>query len=352
MDMFQSYGFHFGPPRHGAAATQEHRRGPPSSDPRTAEARFLALVASSHPRGGSSTGDMTSSLAAPRWVTQHVAVHQSSAGIHTAVAVITEGMALSGSLSRGKSEGLCAGLQNDTANSKWFVDYSICVETLTIQNIEGWPDSHKGFDPVMVAVPGSRGLYPPIISFNRAVPDEAILNFRNPSSVELILFDVNLSHLTGKLAIITSVSLNAENIYDTVRAMRLRSGAVVFIARRESDREVVLIDPAATEVVPKRVTGNCTVITQVSSSVFCAWHSTRSFELWDCNNLDKPLRAVNSSDNFSQVVGGRGYLLGIVGRKVVVMEAFTGATVVTLDVSIGLQTATEFLIINQLSLLE
>ncbi|KAH3731792.1 hypothetical protein Pelo_17379 [Pelomyxa schiedti] len=121
------------------------------------------------------------------------------------------------------------------------------------------------------------------------------------------------------------------------------------------DRDVVLIDPAASEVVvPKRVTGDCSVITQVSSSVFCAWHPqpARSFELWDCNDVSQPLRAINSGYMFSQVVGGRGYLLGVVGGKVVVLEAFTGATVAVLDVSVDVPTATEFLIVNALSLLE
>ncbi|KAH3763002.1 hypothetical protein Pelo_5139 [Pelomyxa schiedti] len=252
-----------------------------------------------------------------------------------------------------QSDVLSSGFKNDAANSKWFITAEF-AGAITISRIEGWPDSRKSFDPVMVTIPGCES----IVSFNHGVDDEALLRFhiRPTQCVELILFDVNLTHKSGNLAVITSVSLkNMDYTFDDVRVMRRRSGAVVFVATSlsSSEMEVVLIDPTATEVMT-RVTCNCAVISQVSSSVFCAWcpPPTRSFELWDCNDLSKPLRAINSGDNFTQVVGGQGFLFGVVGGKVVVMEAFTGTTVVTFDVSLALPTATQFIVMNPLSLLE
>ncbi|KAH3757195.1 hypothetical protein Pelo_11016 [Pelomyxa schiedti] len=203
--------------------------------------------------------------------------------------------------------------------------------------------SEEILHPVTLLVPGVgklRRLDAKVeISFNMTVPDEALMVLVNYSSCTCTyhLFDVQHTHESKGIAFVSTTTTNLQYRPDFSLIMRRTSGDVVFIAktdRRLSYRyqsNVFRVEVATGNF--KRIRERCTALTQLSSSVFCVWSlNDLTYELWDCNNTDRPLVVVPQNDGgCTQVVGGRRFLFGVTRNgEIAVIDPSSGLIVLTL----------------------
>ncbi|KAH3761480.1 hypothetical protein Pelo_6707 [Pelomyxa schiedti] len=237
-------------------------------------------------------------------------------------------------------------MSGDSAiNRKWFVacaDYSGAVfegYKLIISNIQ-----HGKEPDVMVAVPGSEKLLvcQCYVFFNKVAADEALvvmLCAGDHYGPAFTLFDVGATYRSREPAVVMSSICTTWPPYNSytceeVLIMRRQNGDVIFILKAI---ESVLWGAFAVEPttgVFTQFVEHCSQLSQVSNRVFCTGcQSIGTYELWDCNNLATPLRKV--SDRFHQVVGGSGLLFAVQlgNRKITVLEATSGITVLTIEVT-------------------
>ncbi|KAH3766704.1 hypothetical protein Pelo_1433 [Pelomyxa schiedti] len=227
------------------------------------------------------------------------------------------------------------------ANSMWLLNARSPApgsdhETVMIWELPQCPQE-KPVEPLEFRIPGSDILHSLAgVFLSKTVPDEAVVAARNHSHIVLTLFDVRKTVQSKKLAVLASTGmlpLSGHRLtFGVVLVMRRKTFDMVFIAQTFLC-EVFAIDPRTGGI--RQITekeehsySEPNNLTQVSSSVFCIWHEKyRSYELWDCNNIDQPLRAINPDDNFDQVVAGSGFLFVVVKHSVTVIEPFAGCLV-------------------------
>ncbi|KAH3732201.1 hypothetical protein Pelo_16967 [Pelomyxa schiedti] len=236
-------------------------------------------------------------------------------------------------------------IPEEAINSKWavFVDRSTNCRTLIIKRIGDWvqvplqdstAEEIVGIDTALVPLP--ENAYCRVV-FNKMVDDEALL-ILSGETIEITLLDVELTH-KSKIVVAVGAPVTVCNL-DPMFAdgdslvTRKKNGDVVFILSEWKDFcleyvGLVAVDAKTGNVV--HLTGRCSSLTQVSTSVFCVWCSPdHSYQLWDCNNLEQPL-STHCDDGFDQVVGGRGFLFTVSRGKILVIDSLSGGVVVTFD---------------------
>ncbi|KAH3761207.1 hypothetical protein Pelo_6980 [Pelomyxa schiedti] len=258
----------------------------------------------------------------------------------------------------GAPQSVCVltGIQEEATNSKWvaFVAHPLDPEsshfrTLIIKRIGDWVQAplhdptaieSVGIDTTLVPLPGSgkeRTLCR--VVFNKMVDDEALFILCGAATMEFTLFDVELTH-KSKIFVAVGASVSVCNLDPGFASgdslvMRKTNGDVVFILSEWKDFyleyvDLVAVDAKTGNVV--RLSRRCSSLTQVSTSMFCVWCSTdHSYQLWDCNNLEQPLRGTRCDDGFDQVVGVRGFLFAVSRGRILVIDALSGVVVVTFD---------------------
>ncbi|KAH3732070.1 hypothetical protein Pelo_17095 [Pelomyxa schiedti] len=269
---------------------------------------------------------------ARRWLTPRLFTHQDAA-CESTITVQRIGAAKPSKI---------PGSYNDALNGKWIV---ACGRKSTTDSETGLPVVcnsisvrkivHSGgggggiktvvSEAVVVTLSGPLddcGIRP---AFSRMNQDEVLLQGYYDYHLVLTLIDVEATFQSKKAVVLCCSDLGEISCcYEQMPiAMRRKDGAPVFLVRPSARRnEVVAVD--STTCTPKVVSNKCGgSLTQVSSSVFCVGNwELWSFELWDCNNLDQPLRAMRpGADHYDQVIGGSGFLFALSDGKVVVMEA-------------------------------
>ncbi|KAH3763269.1 hypothetical protein Pelo_4870 [Pelomyxa schiedti] len=170
-------------------------------------------------------------------------------------------------------------------------------------------------------------------------PDEVLMCSTFQRKTVLTLIDVGSTVQSKKLVVVGSGQLSWEYIFHTCGSacvMRRRSGGVVFVVstieKRDrfeiaESRAVKAVDSTTGSV--KQLSPRGIAVIHVNSSVFCICpKEMASYEVWDCNNLDQPLRIVETvcaiASTTNQVVGGRCFMFVVLDGKVVVMDTMSG----------------------------
>ncbi|KAH3762290.1 hypothetical protein Pelo_5905 [Pelomyxa schiedti] len=211
--------------------------------------------------------------------------------------------------------------------------------SLVISKVEPGAESDETAEPpVSVKLTSEIGITVSGVFFNKMVPDEAVVLIKDNWNVDFTLIDVPKTYKTGRLFMTMSTTTSWVQYHscgfsftcDFTLIMRREKtdGAVVFIMKPigyySCDRIVYQVDSTTGEV--KKVTEQCLYLSQISGCLFCtAAAKPTSYQLWDCNNTDQPLRCIQTDAIFDQFVGGIcGLLFAVREQYVVVMEATSG----------------------------
>ncbi|KAH3742612.1 hypothetical protein Pelo_15993 [Pelomyxa schiedti] len=228
------------------------------------------------------------------------------------------------------------------ANAMWLLNATTQAtdgsgnQTVMIWEIPQSPQE-KPVEPLELCIPGSDVLRRRAgVFLSKTMPDEAVVVARDRNHIVLTLFDVRKTMQSKRLAVLVSTGMlpfedHGMSLQVVLVMRRKKTLDAVFIAQTY-EGDVFELDPGTGRI--RQITPHLTEkeelqysephnLTQLSSSVFCIWHEkAKSYELWDCNNMDKPLRAINPDDNFDQVVAGGGFLFVVVKHSVMVIEPF------------------------------
>ncbi|KAH3723128.1 hypothetical protein Pelo_18167 [Pelomyxa schiedti] len=237
------------------------------------------------------------------------------------------------------------------ANGKWLVLLEpllgVAVNSLTLKNMRCGTDSgvasaYSGVVPFPLRPADS---VRDDIVMNPANADEALIMSVAPSGVSFVLVDVALSSSSHKLAVLCSTRCSIPVVVTVpVAITRKRTGEFVFIVTAQ-----IFTPPytcaywvEASTGCSKLMTSKCTEVSQVSSSRFGLWFSSKDssvFELWDCDNPGNPLRIVDYMylNNSAQVVCGGGFLFALSGNKMTVIEGASGVVVLTVQTPFNIE---------------
>ncbi|KAH3766701.1 hypothetical protein Pelo_1430 [Pelomyxa schiedti] len=263
----------------------------------------------------------------------------------------------------------------DAVNSKWWVTCERAV--VRDEGKRGTASSNS--NGVTLAITGihcytaatattGAAVTVPRLFLNNVFPDEALLTLNlSTQEIFLTLFDVNQTAESRRISVLaqTSMGTRGRKIGDSplsaapsfqgvpVTALVLRrektDGSIVFVLK-PSAGAVFQVEAATGET--KVLSTRCTDLSQLSETMFCigsTYGCEKSYELWDCHNVEQPVRCFQSGDNFDQVIGGCGFLFAVSerDRKIHVIDASSGlAAMITLDVLF----ASTFYIIQQSSI--
>ncbi|KAH3732676.1 hypothetical protein Pelo_16490 [Pelomyxa schiedti] len=242
---------------------------------------------------------------------------------------------------------LQTGLRSVTSftNRKWMIVAEHLADdtgrALAIRRLP--PDHDYGsvvvVEPVLVFIPESDVVFSFDFFDNLLDTDEVLMCSSDLTRTFFTLIDIGSSFQSKKLVVVASAQVSWDSISHmcaSACAMRRTSGGVVFVVSPigKGERVVKGVD-GATGCVRQLSHGGIAVI-QVSASVFCVCtEAMSSYEVWDCNNLDRPMRNVETGSVLAanQVVGGRRFMLVVRDAEVVVMDTLSGFIVTSLVVS-------------------
>ncbi|KAH3767850.1 hypothetical protein Pelo_374 [Pelomyxa schiedti] len=250
-------------------------------------------------------------------------------------------------------------------NRRWWcgIDESrglLCVQSLVVPSSSS--SSQQGREQVQMqmqagGLPTPRSVVvtvavnPESVEFlgmGKSNPDELLVVLR-PSLVELgthekrlLVVDAQQTFSSGNLYVACSVarSLPAGKIRDGfilitktgLQVCVIQIWAHVPAVRAPSHVFVVDMSPSGTV---KGLSGDCWELSRLSDSLFCISYQRLRYELWDCNDTEKPMRVVHTT---AFVVGECGFLVQITAsegqnRKMSVVDARSGFVIFTLSCS-------------------
>ncbi|KAH3756448.1 hypothetical protein Pelo_11713 [Pelomyxa schiedti] len=190
---------------------------------------------------------------------------------------------------------------------------------------------------------------------NNVVPDEALFIFCCDSSkaISCTLFDVRQTYESKRISVLAqsplvSVPFKLPVSQALVFRRKRTRGSVVFIVMPWGNDDDKVFQVDSRTGLTKLLSTRCSDLSQLNDCIFCvgkAFDYKMSYELWDCHNSDHPVRCIQTTDHFLQVIAGCGFLFAVSesDRKIHVIDASSGLPVITFDMFAPTLPKTQFL---------